>query len=82
MQTYDKIKDFLSEGEQAAVEALIAAGWIPFADAMIESAEAEGYRYPTYNVGGRYQFCLTANGLQDRQPPAAKKRGRPKKLKA
>jgi hypothetical protein len=83
MQTYEEIKNLLTESEQAAVEVLLRAGWIPFADAMIEQAKAEGYRYSTYNIGGRYQFCLTANDLQKRQAPPAeqkKKRGRPKKL--
>jgi hypothetical protein len=80
MQTYEKIKEFLSEGEQAAVELLIAAGWIGFGDAFIEQGVAEGYKYPTYNIGGRYQFCLTVNDLNNRKPPEKKKRGRPKKI--
>jgi hypothetical protein len=81
MQTYEKIKDKLSEGEQAAVETLIAAGWIGFGEALIESAITEGFKYPTFSVGGRYQFCLIINDLQTREPAAdKKKRGRPKKL--
>jgi hypothetical protein len=80
MQTYESIKELLTESEQAAVEVLIRAGWIPFADAVIEQGMTEGYKYPTYSIGGRYQFCLTANDLQNRQPPPQKKRGRPKKL--
>ena len=81
MQTYESIKDLLTESEQTAVEVLMRAGWIPFADAVIEQGVADGHKYATYSIGGRYQFCLTANDLKNRQPPPEpKKRGRPKKL--
>lgn len=82
MQTYEDIKELLTESEQAAVEVLINAGWVEFADAYIDQAIADGFRHPTYSISGRYQFCLTANHLQSRKQaaPGKKKRGRPKKI--